>query len=209
MEKRHKKFLIAFAAAWTLFLTGLIVFTALRKSEPTPIPESMASNPTLKPTPKDEKVIVSSPDGKLNLQMVNEKQQDRSIIQTFTIISGEEEPPVEVYKSLSEDDSLISIPFNAFSPNNKYLFLKYEGGQGPKRIVIRTDGENIKGDEKSVEIEKSFYEKYPDFKITDVTGWGGYSVIVVNTDNKEGTTGPSWWFDMSNFSFVRLSTRFN
>ena len=79
----------------------------------------------------------------------------------------------------------------------------------PEYIVLRTDGKDMKDGKNYVEITKLFYEKYDDFVISDVTGWGGEGLIVLNSKSPDGETGPSFWFDLSGFGFIRLSTIFN
>ena len=61
----------------------------------------------------------------------------------------------------------------------------------------------------TIEFAELFESKYPEYKITAVTGWGGLNLIVINTDKIDGGTGPSFWFDLSGHSFIRLSNRFN
>lgn len=151
---------------------------------------------------------IKSPDGKSTLIVDHKKNPDATIKQTFFYQRGDEEIGEEVYTVDSPREHLVSVPFNTLSPNGKFLFLK-NNTEVPTHIVIRTDGKNIAQDDKYAEVETRFYEKYPEYTVTDVTGWGGYSLLVVNVDDKDGNTGPSFWFDLSNLSFIRLSTRFN
>jgi len=162
--------------------------------------------------PVDEKettVDVISPNEKITLTMKGLKKADGTLKQTFFISLDAAKESVEIYTHESNPSYQILIPYNTFSPDNKYIFLKIEDPEKAQYIVVRTDGKNIRGEEKSVEITSLFYEKYEEFVITEVTGWGGYSLIVVNTNYKDGKIGPSFWFDQSNFSFIQLSNRFN
>jgi hypothetical protein len=59
------------------------------------------------------------------------------------------------------------------------------------------------------EITELFIAKFPDYKITDVTGWGGVNLIIFNTEKASGGTGPSFWFEVPGGGFIRLSTKFN
>ena len=208
MEKRRSKLFLTFILTGTFLLTGLVFFGSLRVKEGTPQPESFASTEM----PVDEKettVDVISPNEKITLTMKGLKKADGTLKQTFFISLDAAKESVEIYTHESNPSYQILIPYNTFSPDNKYIFLKIEDPERAQYIVVRTDGKNIRGEEKSVEITSLFYEKYEEFVITEVTGWGGYSLIVVNTNYKDGKIGPSFWFDLSNFSFIQLSNRFN
>jgi hypothetical protein len=62
----------------------------------------------------------------------------------------------------------------------------------------------------NLEFSSLFYEKFPGYKITEATGWGGLNLIVFNTVEAEsGKRGPSFWFEVPTHSFIRLSTQFN
>jgi hypothetical protein len=210
MEKHRNKFFTIFVLVGTVIATALIFIGTHRIQQITDIPQSLASShPT--PTPDENiDITIPSPDGKYELGMVNTKKSDGTITQTFTAANLSDKSSVNVYSYIAKNkDDLLSIPFNCFSPNNKYMMLSHEDGGQTKHIVLRTDGQEIAKGGKYVEVENSFYNKYSDFDITDVTGWGGYSLLLVNTNFKDGKVGPSWWFDTSNLSFIRLSTRFN
>jgi|SRR3990172_2634416 len=209
MEKHRSKFFTIFTIAGSLLTAGLVVLSSMRVKNEVPVTSDFALEAKLKEPAKETTVDYLSPNGKATLTMKNGKELKGVITQTFLIASEEDKTPVEIFKKDSNPDYLISVPDNSFSPDNKYIFLKYEEAGKNRYIVIRTDGEDLGKDIETIEIESLFSEKYPDFVITDVTGWGSYSLIVVNSDTKEGKTGPSWWFDLSNFSFIRLSSRFN
>ena len=208
MEKRRSKLFLTFILTGTFLLAGLVFFGSLRVKEGTPQPESFASTEM----PVDEKettVDVISPNEKATLTMKGLKKADGTLNQTFFISLDAAKESVEIYTHESNPANQVLIPYNTFSPDNKYIFLKIEDPEKAQYIVVSTDGKNIRGGEKSVEITSLFYEKYEEFVITEVTGWGGYSLIVVNTNYKDGKIGPSFWFDLSNFGFIQLSNRFN
>ena len=208
MEKRRSKLFLTFILTGTFLLAGLVFFGSLRVKEGTPQPESFAST-EIPEEVKETTVDVISPNEKATLTMKGLKKADGTLKQTFFISSDATKESVEVYTHESNPSYQILIPYNTFSPDNKYFFLKIEDPERPQYIVVRTDGKNIRNEEKSVEITSLFYEKYEEFVITDVTGWGAYSLIVVNTNYKDGKIGPSFWFDLSNFGFIQLSNRFN
>ena len=49
----------------------------------------------------------------------------------------------------------------------------------------------------------------PDYNIDEATGWGGLSLIVINTKKVNGGEGPSFWVDVPSGKFTQLSSHFN
>lgn len=209
MEKRRNKFITVLAAAGILLIAGLAILSSSQLKMAVPVTTNLAYVEKHDIPLEDESVDIISPDDKYTLNVKKKSVPGGLISQTFYIKSDENDNPVEIYERESAADDLISVPENTFSPDNKYIFLKYGDSGKTRYIVLRTDGAELKEGIQSVEIESLFSEKHSDYIITDVTGWGGYTLIVVNTDTIAGQTGPSWWFDLTNFSFIRLSSRFN
>lgn len=209
MVKPHNKIFIVFVV-FSVFLTASIVFWSSRQTR-IGVKEKVGSASEIPETSsiKETKVVVISPDGKYTLTMDTKEVGSDNIEQKFYISS---DTMVEIVE-LNTDDLLkggiITIPFNTFSPDNKFIFLMQTVSEKAEYFVLRTDGEKILGDKYAFRLIEPFNKRYPDLKVTDVTGWGGLNLIVVNTDQIEGGTGPSFWFDLSNFSFIRLSHRFN
>ncbi len=191
-----------------MLLTGLVFLSSARVKNGVPKAESFASNTIPVEPEKTAQIDVLSPNGKLTLTMKN-VNKGGILTQTFSLFSEKDKTTIQIYSHESKEDNPILIPYNTFSPDDKYIFLKAGTTEAPEYLVLRTDGKNIKGEEKFVEIGSIFAEKYPDFVITDVTGWGGYALVVLNSNYKDGKVGPSWWFDLSSFGFIRLSNRFN
>src|SRR3989337_4110222 len=210
MEKRRNTFFLTLILVGTLITAGLGVWSSFRvKTSSTPTESLAANSNTLVVSETETKEEVLAPNGKMTLILRNVKKADGTTAQTFSVISEDEVTPLQIYTLNSGTDNSISIPFNTFSPDNKFIFLKKGQSEKSEYMVRRTDGKNIKGEDKTVEFTSLFYEKYPEFVITDVTGWGGTGLIVVNSNYLDGKMGPSFWFDLSGFSFIRLSTKFN
>lgn len=211
MEKRRKLFFTVFLLVGTILTVALVIVGSVKVQNGTPENQSYAyvkPTPTIMVPEKPSQYEVLSPDGKYLLTMETLKN-DESIKQSFSVKAVEDDTSVKIFDRKSSLNDPVTIPYNSFSPNNKYIMLLINDTEKLTHIVLRTDGKDITEGQKYAEIEKNFYGKYSDFDITDVTGWGGYSLVVVNTNNKDGKVGPSFWFDLSNLSFIHLSTRFN
>jgi hypothetical protein len=138
---------------------------------------------------------VDSPDGKLTLQMKTTKGRDGT---TYSFsVSGK-----EIFAKTVDSSISFSIPYNTWSPNDKYVFLKETGFVGSKFFALSVDSDSSLQDDQTANITDLFAKKYPDLKIEDVTGWGGVNLIVFNT------SGPSFWFEMPGKAIIQLSTLF-
>lgn len=164
-------------------------------STPPPVPVALAAEPA----------IVTSPDGKMSLTMKQNKINGATTY-TFLMTDNSNNLQKEIFTKTEANGVTLSIPNNAFSPDNKYVFLKETGGKQMNYFILSS----TLSSDSNVPIEVSdLTANYQDFVITDVTGWGGIDLLIINTDKAGGGVGPSFWFDVKSNSFIRLSTRFN
>lgn len=186
----------------SLAVVGGLMFWQLK---PQPVPIKAITEPS--PSPNPEQIIfANSSDGKINLEMKQEKGAS-AITWTLTARQGEEAAKTIWWQSLP-NETTISIPFNTVSPDNKYMFLKLAGPDKIRYFVLTTSGKPLVSGAQTVEFSELFEAKYPEYIISEVTGWGGTNLIVFNTDKVSGGIGPSFWFDLSGKSFIQLSNRF-
>lgn len=199
MAKLHYKLLIL-----CLLIAAFAVLVAPRLRAQKPRIESKAIAQTFAETAPSQKITeILSPDGKQVLIMKEEVGKE-STTETFSISDEPGGGSHKIFSKTLTEGNVISVPYNTFSPDNKYIFLKEAGASGVRYFALGTSKEGL-----PMEFTNFFNEKFPDYKITDVTGWGGITLIVFNVDNKDGTVGPSFWYDVASNSFIRLSDRFN
>lgn len=142
---------------------------------------------------------VGSPDGKMSLTMKEDGAD--SVLYTFLLKDEGTGTSKQIFTKTASVGAVLTVPLNTFSPDNKYVFLKESYG-GKNSYFVPLNGEEIK-------FSELFANKYEDYVISDVTGWGGVNLIVINTDKTEGGVGPSFWFDVTSKSFIRLANRFD
>jgi hypothetical protein len=159
-------------------------------SSPSPVPVTYHESKTV------------SPDGKMTLVM-NEKKGSETSLWTFSVADD------QIFKEALPVGVQLSVPLNTFSPDNKYVFLKKESSGLTSYLVLITNGKSISENSQALEFTPLFYEKYPDFKITEVTGWAAPNLLIINTNKLDGEEGPSFWFELPAKSFIQLSNRFN
>lgn len=208
MGKRQSKLLILICLV-ILAIGVLFVLRSRGKGPESPFfgsGERSYSPPVAKADPSHETAL-DSPDGKWTLTMKEEKSKDGAVY-TFWI-SGSDGSKKEILRKTVPSGTSMTIPYNTFSPDDKYIFLKEDSSGEALYLVLSVSGASLAKDTQALEISGLFADKYPDYKITNVTGWGGLTLIVVNTDKASGGQGPSFWFDVGSRSFIQLSNRFN
>jgi hypothetical protein len=205
MDKRLSKIIIIVVVVLAVLVVAMLV--AMNQQ-----PQVYVGNiverpkPVLAEEPIESEVV--APDGKFTAILTHLKNGD-TINYKFIITNTKDGSQKEIFKRTTPVTSEMSLPDNTFSSDNKYVFLKLTDGGKDQYIVMRTDGEELLKDTQTLELVGMFYEKYSDFVVTDVTGWAGPTLLVVNSDKAEGGIGPSFWFDLSSRTFIKLSTRFN
>lgn len=216
MDKRPTSLTILAMVAITAIGLVFVLNSQIQKSKEAPpsLPKVTSYAPREAKANPNQETEVGSPDGKLTLTVKampagrqEEKEKDAA---TFIFFITEKATGVqkEIYREVGEDGS-ITIPFNTFSPDNKYFFLKKEVGGKTSYFVLSTAGIPLTKDSAFMEFSNSFENTYPDYKIDEVTGWGGLSLIVINTKKVNGGEGPSFWVDVPSGKFTQLSSHFN
>ncbi len=191
---------VLLAAGFTFFKAGFLFTGSSDKPTPTPSLEPVAQV-------EEKETVAVSPDGKQVLTMRETTKEGLSSF-TFFLSSNKDNKKEVLYSTDFLNGVTYTVPFNAFSPEGKYVFIKTNDAEGQRYLVFSTkiNPEKIQD---PAEIKAAFAVKYPDYHITDVTGWGGNGLVVVNTDKPDGTIGPSFWYFAATGGFSRLSTRFN
>ena len=101
-----------------------------------------------------------------------------------------------------------SIPFNAFSPNDQYLFLQEKSPNETKYLLFNSSGQPFTNGNLYEDIGVLFKNYTSSYILSDVTGWASDTLLVIETQDGNGNPSKSFWFDVTNFSFIPLATRF-
>lgn len=155
----------------------------------------------------DQETTVDSPDAKLTLSMLEQKSKD-SATYLFFVKNNETGAKNQIFSKTVGLNETLFIPHNTWSPDYKYIFLKEGSPTQSRYFVLTSAGSPLTKDSQTVEIAELFAKKYPDYKITDVTGWAAPTLIILNTSKGNGTEGPSFWFEVPSGAFVQLSSHF-
>ena len=202
MGKHKSKIIIILS-----LIISLLIVSALfvRKEKPS---ENEKKEQVVPIAQAHESTEVSSPDGKMVLTL---KPKSNSEGVDYSIeLKNEDGLSKEVISKTEAKDVKIVIPENAFSPDNKYFFVKEDGAGSFRYLLMNTSGKSFSNDLQMLDLSEIFFSKYKDiYYVTEATGWAGPGLIIVNTNKKDGSVGPSFWFDVASKSYILLSTRFN
>lgn len=199
-----------------------VVQIAASEESPTPIIGIIIPNtpfptkaPTSTPVPTVAKTLefqasnYDSPNGAKTLtlkKIINNKQE----AYTATVLDKESNANFEIFTNLQSVYQGFVIPYNSWSPDNLYFFLKdVSSGFDSNYLVFNSSDKTFTDGAQSVDIKKYFDVNLADrYYLEDVTGWAAPYLLIVNTRDKSGAEGPSFWFDLTSNSFIQLSTRF-
>jgi hypothetical protein len=198
MDKHQSKIIVIFCLIVSVIIVGFVLHPRSQMASP-----YMSPTPTLPAIPvalADTETSIEAPDGKFTLNMKQKNSSD-SITYVFSTKDETTGAQKEIFTKTEPSGTTLSIPANTFSPDDKYIFLKEENSGQTDYFVVTPSG--------TLDISGPFTTKYPNLTITDVTGWGGINLIIVNTDKEDGSLGPSFWFEVPGGGFIQLSTRFN
>lgn len=110
-------------------------------------------------------------------------------------------------QTLPNGDNM-SIPFNAFSSDNSYVFLKEVQNNVNHFLVFKTNGTNFANGQQYLDVTALFTNYTTNDTLSDVTGWAGPTLLVINAKATNGAT-ESFWFDASSSSFIPLANVFD
>jgi hypothetical protein len=215
MDKRQSKIIIVVC----FFVSAIIVIFTLRAkpavsvqtpdiplSTSTPVPPPAI--PVVEAAQPAELTSVEASDGNMVLNMKQENGKDTV---TYTFLMTDETTGIqkEIFTKTEPIGTTLSVPANTFSSDDKYIFLKETGPSATDYFVLTSSGAPINQTSQTLDVSGPFVLKYPNYVITDITGWAGPTLLVVNVNKASGAIGPSFWYDVSSHGFILLSDRFN
>ncbi len=179
----------------------------------TVLPHTLPTNPTVtplvtSPIPKVTTTFWTSSDGVEKITMKTTANYNLSTTYAFTLTNTTTNIDTPLFTQTISGVSSMSIPFNVFSSDNSYFFLKETIGNAVHFLVFRTNGEIFPTGEKYLDMLPLFAAYTSTYAIADATGWASPDLLVMNTTKQDGSQGPSFWFEVSSKSFIPLATLF-
>jgi len=199
---------------------GLVLFALMQRNShktTTNVFSQTITSPTFViPTPTllvpvstpSQTTTMDSPDGTKTLTMI--KRQINGLAAYFFYTSNKSDAVDKlIFKKTEGLTESFSIPYNTWSPDNVYFFLKEATPSVNNYYVFYVSGNLLPNNAQYVNIQELFAQKLPDFTLVDVTGWAAPNLVLVNTKTKQEGRDVSFWFDVPGLSFIQLSTYFN
>lgn len=172
------------------------------------LPFFSTPTPTVTPPLPVQITTSDSPDGIKTLTM--KKQQVKNLIKYSFFVSDKSNTEEQFIFGKEEYSSQsLSIPYNSWSPDNIYVFLKESTPTVNNYYVLFTSGKSFSDNSQYVNIQDLFTQKVPHYTLEDVTGWAAPNLLIVNTKTDQGKQGPSFWFELPSQSFIQLGTLFD
>ncbi len=148
---------------------------------------------------------IHSPDGKMTLIIETVKENEKSTYSFFVA-----EVPIGnrklVFEKTLSVGSLMQASPNAWSPDNKYFFIKEKNSGSMNYFVFKQSGEAFGDEQAYIDVAPLFVAKNTGHELTDVTGWDSPTLLHLFTKTDSGERGPSYWFEVPSGAIIQLAT---
>lgn len=187
------------------------------------IPSSLIITPTIVPTSALSSAFVTvakaaiptvnvaeqtSSDGKMLVTMQEKTNSDLTKTYSFYTSDMSGVNRTLIFTKTIISTSSMEIPFNTYSINDNYLFLKDNERDMTHYLLFNNSGALFGNEEQYLDISSLFSKYTKNYILHKVTGWASGTLLIVDTLNSDKTEGESFWFDTTNLSFTPLATKF-
>lgn len=162
------------------------------------------------PTPQIAKPQIMSqisPDGTKLLTMAVTSNKNLTKTYTFSTANSDNINQVQIYSVIYGVDSM-SIPFNTWSPDDKYIFINHISGKGNEALVFRADGSPLDSTDSFLNATQVFGSKISGDIYYETTGWASPTLLIINTKKADGTKSTSYWLEVPSKAVIPLASQF-
>lgn len=146
-----------------------------------------------------------SPDGAKKLVMKTTHNANGTLTYEFTTVDTTTNNQQPLYTATLTGSESISIPFNTWSPDNKYVFIQKDGNRA---LVFKASGGQIVTDQMYLDVLDTFTTKGIKDTPAETTGWASPTLLIVNTTTTDNTKGSSYWFEVPTQAIIQLASQF-
>ena len=199
-------FLIALGAGISLFFITYKNNYQPQLSIASGMPSAQVPAETVAP-----KITISSqisPDGSKKLIMRITQDNDNTITYDFSTANENGTNEKLIFTEVLDSQRNMTIPFNAWSPDNQYFFVQENSGSNKDIFVFKASGESFADAQIYLDGNNLFKEANTGNNFSEATGWASESLIIFNTIKQDNTKGPSYWFEVPSRAIIQLSTEF-
>lgn len=149
-------------------------------------------------TPSIESSSQPSPDGLWKVLMTTTPLASGSAQYIFSTVD-KSNIQQEIYSHITNEKYM--IPFNAWSPDDKYVFIQKDTGEA---YVFTRSGDPITSLESFLDVKAIFNQTERKDIYDHVTGWASPSLLIINTMTDNGEKGSSYWFEVPSKAIIQL-----
>jgi hypothetical protein len=166
--------------------------------------------PMLTPTPATTPTTTSqiSPNGKKQVIAETIQNKDYSYSYTLYVADGSGNDKQVVFSKNFDTSGSVAIPFNTWSPDNRYFFIEETEKGIMNVLVFKASGEPFANTAAYLNLTDAFNKRNTGNNYDVATGWASETLIIINTTTQENKKGPSYWFEVPSTAIIQLSTRF-
>ncbi|MDO8658412.1 MAG: hypothetical protein Q7K55_06730 [Candidatus Levybacteria bacterium] len=169
-----------------------------------------SSLPAAPVLPKPQITSQISSDGIKQVIMKTTYNKDDTQTYTFSTTDGVSASEQIIISKTLDNTKTMSIPFNTWSPDNKYFFVQEQTKDGAVTgaLVFKALGEPFSIEEKYFDVTDLFNKRNTGNNFSQTTGWASETLIIINTTTPTNAKGPSYWFEIPSKAIIQLSTEF-
>lgn len=143
-------------------------------------------------------------EGNLKLMGTSRKSMEGGTAYEFKIMDSQKKTELSLYQTIADKGSEMEVPFNSWSPDYKQVFVKTKSPGGENYYLFRADGEVYADGSKYIPIGDYWKEAEMKTEIKTINGWAGDDLLMVYTENDDGSGGPAYWFVTSTRKFTQV-----
>ena len=206
VTRRHETFTtLLFAGAAVFISLSSVIFLRNYKAQTqmvaaVPIVE-ITPEPDITNTPTVTTSSQTSSDGAKQLTLYVTEHKDTS--KTYELTATQ-----SIFKKTLTEGNSISIPFNTWSPDNKYFFVEEHDGNNTQVFVFQGSGDPFSDGKKYLDLTDAYIKRGFTNQFQEATGWASENLIIINSTTQDGAKGPSYWFEVPSKALIQLSTQF-
>ena len=187
----------------------VIVLVVKRKSAQVmpPLSSQTVEQVPVSPTPQPAQELTPSDSGEGKFNLTGQKQAlpNGMTTYTFQVVDLQKKSSMTLFSITAEPGSSMEIPVNAWSPDNKQLFLQANKPSGTTYYVFNADGSAFSNGEKYLDVANYWAQSKNDLTIRTASGWAGPGLLIIYTRRADNTKGPAFWFVTSTRKFMQLA----
>jgi len=166
--------------------------------------------PAVPVLPKPQIISQISSDGTKQVIMRTTYNKDNTQTYTFSTADGSGANEQAIISKILDSTKTMNIPFNTWSPDNKYFFVQEQIKEGSTSgiMAFKALGEPFNSGEKYFDVTDLFIKRNTGNNFSEATGWASETLIIINTTAPNNTKGPSYWFEVPSKAIIQLSTEF-